>query len=123
MSILREEQTTLFSLMANEPRAGRPGGRLRGESHSRKPGGLLNRRLPRKPPTVRQTENAQPRKSSRASSPTRVDDGTARQTPSSESFRVQAAQRPIEDTSAKELLEQRAPPAKPTATAEPASAG
>src|SRR5260370_844860 len=48
MSILREEQTTLFSLMANEPRVGRPGGRLPLEWHSREPGRLLNRRLPRK---------------------------------------------------------------------------
>src|SRR5258708_36787334 len=48
MSILREEQTTLFSLMANEPRVGRPGGRIPLEWHSREPGRLLNRRLPRK---------------------------------------------------------------------------
>ena len=48
---------------------------------------------------------------------------TARQAPKSESLREQAAQRPIEDTRAKELSKQRAPPAKPAATAEPASAG
>jgi len=57
---------------------------------------------------------------------------TARQAPNSETFREQAAQQPalsesrtgpIEDTPAKELSEQRVPPAKPAATAEPVSAG
>ena len=55
---------------------------------------------------------------------------TVRQAPNSESFPEQAAQQPalsesgmgrIEDTSAKELSLQRAPPANPAATAEPAS--
>jgi len=48
---------------------------------------------------------------------------TARQAPNSESFPEQAAQSAIEDTPAKELSEQRAPPVKPAGTAEPASAG
>jgi hypothetical protein len=47
---------------------------------------------------------------------------TARQAPNSESLRERAAQRSVEDTRAKELSEQRAPPANPAATAEPASA-
>ena len=68
------------------------------------------------PPTVREAENAQ-RLSEPERSPSR------RPTPNAKSFRGQAAQRPIEDTPAKELSEQRAPPAKPAATAEPASAG
>ncbi len=46
---------------------------------------------------------------------------TARQAPNSESLREQAAQRQVEATPAKELPEHQAPPAKPAATAEPAS--
>jgi hypothetical protein len=76
------------------------------------------------PPTVRETENAQLRKSSRAGSLSEPERSTSRRpTPKSESFREQAAQRPIEDTRGKELSEQRAPPANPAVTAEPASAG
>ncbi|PYT94952.1 MAG: hypothetical protein DMG36_03415, partial [Acidobacteria bacterium] len=48
---------------------------------------------------------------------------TARQAPNSESFPEQAAQSAIEDTPAKELSEQRAPPVKPAGTEEPVSAG
>jgi hypothetical protein len=77
------------------------------------------------PPIVRETEKPlATASSSRGDQPA---------TPSSESFREQTAQQPalsesrtgpIEDTSVKEFSEQRAPPpAKPAATAEPASAG
>jgi hypothetical protein len=82
---------------------------------------------------VRETEKAQFRKLSRAGSPTRLHNGTVRQAPNSESLHEEAVQQPslsesrtgpAEDTSVKELSEQRAPPAaKPAATAEPASAG
>jgi hypothetical protein len=96
-----------------------------------------------RPPTVRETENALATASSSSGEqhpalsatpalsesrmgrmgPTDLRNATARQAPNSQNFREQAAQRPIEDTPAKELSEQRAPPANPAATAEPASAG